>query len=641
MMKRARPCLAGAAALALALVVANVPAPATAAPGDDAPKRNLDSPYANTAIGAVLDANDGKVPASGQELVAALAKLGNFVQLPISFSAVALDSGLTHPRVVLTMRPSTIQEFETVFIPDNKPQPKNPGGFGGGFGGWGGGWGGGVSGTTKQVPLPLKHINTTSTNRTQLQGRLFLAANTEIGNEGLRVRTVEFISWNSRKLKFDFGVIEGMHTPTPELKILDGTRCFSCHKGRGPIIGAAPWSNTMHNDVVRNTALVTLSRPVKLPNGTEIRIDGTDGLVFKDPHAMEVDVAVQLGGELLRDRAIFKRLAETPETRRALVLLFETIVVCGSLEKNDKVIRGNIDALVPARLGRDARNAKLNGAPSALRDFSPAGPVTREFRTWSGPNGAKNQVTLYDESRAQGRTRLPSEFLPSNPKAFVPAQVKTTQPSEFMNAIRLAQTMGLSEKDRAFLADVIEEAVERLDNPALTLDTVSNMIFAGPAFADVLTTGNLPDRDDFKDRFVAGIMDVFKKQNRDDKFWQERETYASAPKFDPSAKEEKEIAALPSHACLGCHDVAGLRKSFNPIPQLAFDPFDATARAEWLKSNDRKSKVEVLDRMLKRLGTDRDMPPEDSVEAELYRQKNPTGLVAVKNWLDVELKKVK
>jgi len=45
--------------------------------------------------------------------------------------------------------------------------------------------------------------------------------------------------------------------------------------------------------------------------------------------------------------------------------------------------------------------------------------------------------------------------------------------------------------------------------------------------------------------------------------------------------------------------------------------------------------------MLRRIGTDKDMPPEDSIEAELYRQKNPTGLVALKSWLESELKKVK
>jgi hypothetical protein len=201
--------------------------------------------------------------------------------------------------------------------------------------------------------------------------------------------------------------------------------------------------------------------------------------------------------------------------------------------------------------------------------------------------------------------------------------------------------MGLSEGDRAFLANVLDDAVKRLNNPALTRDAVSNMIFTGPAFADVLATGNIPDRDDFKDRFVAGILDVFKSQKRNDTFWRERDTYASTPKFDPNAKEEKEVAVLPSHACLACHDTPSSRKTFNPIPQLAFDPFDATARAEWLKATDRKRKVEVLGRMVKRLGTDKDMPPEDSAEHELYRVKDPAALNAVVKWLETELKRVK
>ena len=45
--------------------------------------------------------------------------------------------------------------------------------------------------------------------------------------------------------------------------------------------------------------------------------------------------------------------------------------------------------------------------------------------------------------------------------------------------------------------------------------------------------------------------------------------------------------------------------------------------------------------MLKRLGTDKDMPPEDSTEAELYRAKDPTAINAVRDWLDAELKKLK
>ena len=99
-MKTAYPCLAGLCALALAVV-------AIPAPGNELPARDLDSPHAHTAIGAVLDANGGNVPATGLQLAAALAKLGDFVQLPVAFSAVAPNSGIANPRVVLTVRPSS------------------------------------------------------------------------------------------------------------------------------------------------------------------------------------------------------------------------------------------------------------------------------------------------------------------------------------------------------------------------------------------------------------------------------------------------------------------------------------------------------------------------------------------------------
>jgi len=454
---------------------------------------------------------------------------------------------------------------------------------------------------------------------------------------------VEFISWNTHKRAFDFGVIEGLHTGAPELKLLDGTRCFSCHKGRGPILGISPWSNTMHNSVVRATADVAMYDAMKLTAKQLKTGEHTDGMIFDTPQALDMDIAVRLGGELMRDRAIFKRLAEIPETRKALVLLFDAVVTRGAIDKNDKAVQANFDVLVPARLARDARAAKLNGPSCGLRDFTPADPVAKEHRAFIGTDLLKNQVVLYDAARAKGQPRLPSEFVPSNPKAFAQPQVKNTQqPSEFMNAVLLAQTIGLTEPDRKFLADALDEAVKRLNNPLLTRQAVASAIFTGPAFADVLTTGNLPDRDDFKDRFVAGIIAVFRTQKLTDWSWPDRDTYASSPKFDPNAKPEKEVAALPSHACLACHDVRGAGKAgFNPIPMLAFDPFDRTSREAWLKNTDRKKKAEELTRLVKRLGTDKDMPPEDSTEAAMYRVKDPAALNAVRDWLDAELKKVK
>lgn len=599
-MKTARPCLAGAAALALALVVAFAPepAPAIAAPGDFAPPRNHDSPYAHTAIGAVIDANDGKIPASGTELMQALDKvaLGGFARLPIPFSAVALDSGLTHPRVVITQFPESRQALQ-------------------GFG-----WG--------APPVP----SSSGANRPLLAGRLFLAANMELDRESkLRVRTVEFISWNSRKLKFDFGVIDGFGS-RPELRMLDGTRCFSCHKNRGPILGVAPWSNTMHNELVHDTAFALFANALtRLPALT-------DGIDLSDSHAEAIDAAVRQGADLLRDRTMFQQLVATAEGRKALVLLVNTILTPGSLHEHDKRIKKELDALALGQFLGDARLVRQATFPSALRDFNPVGQLNKENPFWSF-----EKILRYAEARADGRTNLPSEYVPSNPRAFVRAPFKAFQrPSEVISAELLAQTIGLTEPDRNLLLELL--AFE-LGVPTVGVDqrtaarrAIVTEILTGPSFADFMATGVLPDRDDFKDRFVAGL--------KGRTFWRgaetPRATYTSTPKLDPRAKPEEELPALPSHACLACHDVTGARKAaFNPIPPLAFDPFDATARAEWLKTADRKRKTEVLGRMLKRIGTDKDMPPADSTEHELYRTKDSAALVAVISWLEAELKKAK
>jgi hypothetical protein len=159
-------------------------------------------PLDGSAIGAVVRANGGRVPATGAELRHALDRLGDFAQLPVTFSAVALDSGLARPRVVLTPHPGGLAD-----APPDRPN---------------------------------------------LVGRLFLAANTapDARTGRPRVASVEFISWNTRRAAFDFGVIDGMGG-TPVLTVLDGGRCFTCHRTRGPILGVAPWSNTAHDPAVR------------------------------------------------------------------------------------------------------------------------------------------------------------------------------------------------------------------------------------------------------------------------------------------------------------------------------------------------------------------------------------------------------
>jgi hypothetical protein len=621
-MTKACTCLAGLAALALTVSVAVVPAPAhvrvlPVAP----PPHDRVQPYAHTAIGAVIEANGWQVPATGTELTAALAKLGNFVQLPVTFSAVALHSGLANPRVIITMRPSSSGQSVQV-------APSS------------GGWG---SSGSFQVAGPL---GLTPANKPYLEGRLFLAANTEPGERGPVIKTAEFISWNSRKQKFDFGVIEGMGEK-PELKFLDGARCFSCHKNRGPILGVAPWSNTAHNDLVRSTSAPLFKfDPLRNNEGKQDPAFGfrndIDGLLLLKPSGPEVDAAVRQGADVLRDRERFRLLVRTAAGRKAFVMLLSALATRDPLDKLDQKLKIDLNQLDLAPFLRDAHMANKVAAPSTLADFSPAGPVNRPISSKLA-GVTVNQVTKYDALRAQGNVNLPSEFQPSNPKAFVrPTAGAPTQVSQLVSAVALARAIGLSEDDRTFLATVTEQAVQKLATESAAPAAVAKAVFTGPYFADVLKDGVLPERDDFKDRFAAGLVEVLKSQFKADKFWHDRTKFASAPRFDPNAAEQ-EIEVLPSHACLRCHDIRTGAKptAFNPIPLLAFDPFDVAARDAWLKTADRKRKVEVLGRMLKRLGSDKDMPPEDSTEAELYRVKDPAALTAVKEWLDAELKKAK
>ena len=636
-MKTACPCLSGLAALTLTFAVAVVPAPAaptSPVPDEAPPPRELVRPHAHTAIGAVIEANGWKLPATGAELTAALAKLGDFVQLPVTFSAVALNSGLSHPRVVMTMRPSTHPAPPPGPFPDGRRSS---------FGGWGGP--AGPSGPSK--PQPLGSI---AANKPYLEGRLFLAANTEVDNSGQPVvKTVEFISWNSHRQKFDFGVIEGMGGGEPELKTLDGVRCFTCHKNRGPILGVAPWSNTAHNDLVRATSAPLFKFALRLDKdgrkdpdfGLRDDIDGLRLLVTSGP---EVDAAVRQGADVLRDRERFRLLARTAEGRKALVMLLGALVTKGPLDKIDQKLALDLNAMDLIPFLRDAHAANKTVAPSTLADYSPVGSVNLPVGS-NGPTSVATQlVTRYDALRASGAPALPTEHQPSNPKAFVrPVLSAPSRPARLVSAVMLARAIGLSEEDRTFLADRMDEVLRECSDPRPTADAVTKWIFNGPHFADMLKTGTLPERDDFKDRFAAGSVDLIRTQFPEYEFRQDRAAYTSTPKFDARTEPDTETVVTPSHACLACHDVRTGAKpaAFNPIPALAFDPFDTVAREAWLNTTDRKKKAAVLSRLVKRLNTDKDMPPVDSTEAELYRTKDPAALAAVKDWLDAELKKGK
>lgn len=132
-------------------------------------------PLATSAISAMLALNDGQPPATGEQLWKSLGKLGSFAQFPVVFSAVRLDSGLGNPRVVI-------------------------------------------------APVAT-NLSDSAANQPNVVGRLYLAANMEKDPKGgdPRVTSVEFISWNTARRRFDFGVVENMGGyGKPELRIVDG-----------------------------------------------------------------------------------------------------------------------------------------------------------------------------------------------------------------------------------------------------------------------------------------------------------------------------------------------------------------------------------------------------------------------------------
>lgn len=557
-----------------------------------------------SAIGAVVRANGGRLPATGAELRQALDRLGDFVQLPVTFSAVALDSGLVRPRVVMTPHPKALAD------------------------------------------APPDRLN--------LVGRLFLAANTATDERSNTpyVTSVEFISWNSRQARFDFGVIEGMGG-TPELKLLDGARCFSCHKTRGPILGVSPWTNTAHDATVQKALRERfgVEIPGGKPDGSKVegkQPEDIDGLSLFAPRAAEVDAAVRLAGGMLRDREVFRALNRSWTGRLMFARTLLALTRPGTLAEADAQLEA-VAAHTDLNPFAAAAAAIYQTAPSTrLVDVDPSDPffglqqgAPKYSQSWGW--GSVNLVARYDSERAQGKHGMSSEQLPSNPKAFVrPPAPKTFTGVAGVSV--LARTIGLTDPDRRFLIDALARAsaatARRPDGPVLP-GTLAAKVFAGPSFADVRAGGELPDRDDFKDRFVAGLTELLGRYGSPREFPAPRESYTSGPRRGPAGPAEVEL--VPTTACLRCHDVRtpGRKSEFNPIPPLAFDPFDQAGREAWVRSADAKSREAVLGRMLRRLGTDRDMPPTDAAEYTLFRAGDPAAFDAVSAFLEAELRRAK
>jgi hypothetical protein len=604
------------------------------------PRPKADPTLSASTISALLEANGGKPPATGEQLWKSLNKLGKFAQLPVVFSAVKLDSGIANPRVVIT-------------------------------------------------PM-IDGLSDATVTKTNFNGRLFLAANMETRKGGEpRVVSVEFISWNSLRRQFDFGVIENMGSADEsQFRIVDGGRCFSCHKNKGPILGANPWSNSTHIEVLRTLVEKKLKLVADLPvvpaPGVRFRIDG---MALAASDAFSVEFAFRLGTLLRLNRDTFRLMVRAETGRKAFVEMLIAIAEPGVLTTNEKEVKrllenwGNEQTYVRFVADWIALNKATNSG--ILADYHPFPVVRRECirshiiqpiptpppggfaNAWAAQhhqaqvkrviedNEALRQATIkqlevtthYDEARAEGHHGMPSYAVPSNPKAFVqPPAVVTQKPWGMVNPVMLATTIGLTDGDRHFLSESLADAVERIKKPKVTISTIARAIFEGPEFADVLKGDALPDRDEFKDRFVAGLHNYLMTHYPDTKgFTPDRREYASGPRYDPNLVLEKEVEVVPTSACLRCHDIraSGKARVFESIPALAFDPLDKVNREVWVKTPDRERKRQVLKRMMDRLFKDSDMPPHDSPEHALFRMKEAAAFAEVKEFLTAELDKLK
>lgn len=627
----------------------------------------------DSAISAVLVANGGKAPATGEQLWRTLGRLGKFAQLPVPFSSVRLNTGLTAPRVVIAPV-------------------------------------GGALGTAAPTDV-------------NFAGRLYLAANMERApGENPRVTSVEFISWNGARRAFDFGFIEKMGTDSPRLEVVDGGACFVCHKNRGPILGVRPWSNTTHDDNMRYALARSLNMTgSKLPESGsfvlqakgkfEQRLDRIDGMALARPEAPEVDASVRAGAGILERRDTFRLLARTPEGRRAIGILLVAMMEPGVLDPKAPGVAIAVDAAtekIYTRFASDWMDMRRTAKLSAIVDADPAGLLLGSgvrnrfvaFQQWPDfatpsppgivkPNGtrwiapdvnwaplmpvlalqartepekaarklaieAKFQELLalelpitfaeiegYDAARAAGRHGLLSGYQPSNPHAFIrPAPFTPRRVSELVSAPLLAETIGVTDGDRRWLNDLLTRSARSLGVKNATL---SKDVFAASAFADMMSGGALPDREEFKDRFVEGLAEVLDKKHGRSVLSADRREYASGPRYDPQAVAEKEAAVVPTSACLRCHEVApsGIASKFTVVPPLPFDPFDAAGRQTWLRDADARTKGLVLARLIRRLATDADMPPEDSPEHTQFKMKSAESFAEAKRYLATELDKLK
>ena len=342
------------------------------------------------------------------------------------------------------------------------------------------------------------------------------------------------------------------------------------------------------------------------------------------------------------NRETFRLMNASDAGRKAFVALLVAIVQPGQLDINERGWKAAVDpwrsdqsylrfandwlvlakttnlgilidfAPLPRKVYRMGGTATADHPVTAARRV-PHSQRGHELRTEGEPIITQNQRLFANE---HGRTaphrdlrsgprerfsRHAERAQPSNPQAFVqPAPKATQKPSGMVNPVMLANTIGLTEGDRKFMAEALADAAKRLTKQKVTRRGAGE---AGVRGAGVRRRAR--GRAAARPRRLQGPLRR-RAQHRArrrsyklaDGFAPERGEYAREPKRDPKASKKSRPPWCPTSACLRCHDVRDGAKgaaSFDPIPPLAFDPFDETGpRRLWLQTATAKRKQEVL-----------------------------------------------
>lgn len=488
-----------------------------------------------------------------------------------------------------------------------------------------------------------------ATREPDVRDRLFVAFNAHPDG----TRTLEFIAWNRRLRRFDFGIVENYDKPERRRVVADeGKRreCLSCHKAGGPIFTEFPWGGT-HVDPLMSLAMLkrahasdpktyaeakpllgriddpaAKSKELEGPYPFRYFLDGKDtGVPFFDSAADGrginrtgvYDGSVRDATERrLRSEALLRALPPESRAVTARALMLEAI---GDRDDEKDPLLARSKALFAAaaiKAGPAGRKPLPESFSSFIRSFD-FSKEKQGFHLESVDEKVSHvkDILTYDERRLKEGLKLPKGRRESEAEAF----------GDFVNFKQPARLRSPAE----LLAEGLPQAPHLFSDPSRDLlrlflraagkdrAAVFEAALGDPAVSKVLKRG-LPEEGNLLPPLVAALREEFRRRGLDaPDDAKVTELMPKAPAADPCADGDAAEAPGASpvaeeSSCAACHgpDKPG-------ILRFPFDPADADA---WRKAvggasaEKRRSLVRRLQRVVERLG-DKTMPPEDSAEA--------------------------